>query len=74
MFTKNLLIEFINYCRSTFSNDVLKDACHLRNVLHEWDGLFYIENRLVLARGRGVEEGWIRSLGQAEANHHTENG
>ena len=35
------------------------------------DGL---ENRPVVARGRGVEEGWIRSLGQADANHHIENG
>ena len=29
-----------------------------------------VENRLVVAKGDGVEEGWIGSLGLADANYY----
>ena len=29
-----------------------------------------IENRLVVAKGEGVGEGWIESLGLADANYY----
>ena len=33
-----------------------------------------IENRLVIAKGEGAGEKWIRSLGLADASYYTEKG
>ena len=34
----------------------------------------HIENKLVVAKARGLQEGWIESLWLADANHYIKNG
>ena len=49
-------------------------------IWHKWtylwnrNGLSDIGNRLVVAKGKGVHEGWNGSLELADANYYIENG
>ena len=41
--------------------------------IYSWkrNGLTDVENRLVVAKGDGVGEGWTGNLGLADANYYT---